>query len=84
MEVEGETLKNIGDRGLQILAALIKNQDSNIAYSEVSASSHLLLRRSEQVNVLPERQLSAEPWPYHADQEEDRQILYNGVTNIII
>ena len=26
---------------------------------------------SEQVNVLPERQLPAEPWPYHIDQEED-------------
>ena len=39
---------------------------------------------SEQVNVLPERKLSAEPWSYHTDQEEDRQILYNGVTNIII
>ena len=39
---------------------------------------------SEQVNVLPERQLFAEPWPYHTDQEEDRQILHHGVTNIII
>ena len=27
----------------------------------------------EQVNVLPERQLSAEPWSYNTDQEEDRQ-----------
>ena len=31
-----------------------------------------------------ERQLLAEPRSYHTDQEEDRQILYNGVTNIII
>ena len=31
----------------------------------------LVAQRSEQVNVLPERQLFAEPWPYHADQEED-------------
>ena len=32
--VEGETLKNLGDRDLLILAALIKNQDTNRAYSE--------------------------------------------------
>jgi cell division control protein 6 len=44
VEVEGETLKNLGDRDLLILAALVKNQDTNKAYSEVSASSHLLLR----------------------------------------
>ena len=44
VEVEGETLKNLGDRDLLILAALIKNQDTNKAYSEVSASNHLLLR----------------------------------------
>lgn len=44
VEVEGETLKNLGDRDLLILAALIKNQDTNRAYSEVSASSNLLLR----------------------------------------
>ncbi len=41
IEVEGETLKNLGDRDLLILAALIKNQDTNKAYSEVSASNHL-------------------------------------------
>ena len=45
MEVEGETLKNLGDRDPLILAALVKNQDTNMAYSEVSVSSHLLLRR---------------------------------------
>ena len=44
VEVEGETLKNLGDRDLLILAALIKNQDTNKAYSEVSVSDHLLLR----------------------------------------
>ena len=44
VEVEGETLKNLGDRDLLILAALIKNQDTNKAYSEVSTSNHLLLR----------------------------------------
>ena len=44
IEVEGETLKNLGDRDLLILAALIKNQDTNKAYSEVSASNQLLLR----------------------------------------
>jgi cell division control protein 6 len=44
VEVEGETLKNLGDRDLLILVALIKNQDTNMAYSEVSASNHLLLR----------------------------------------
>ena len=40
----GETLKNLGDRDLLILAALVKNQDTNKAYTEVSASNHLLLR----------------------------------------
>ena len=44
VEVEGETLKNLGDRDLLILAALIKNQNTNRAYSEVSASGHLLAR----------------------------------------
>ena len=44
VEVEGETLKNLGDRDPLILAALVKNQDTNRAYFEVSASSHLLLR----------------------------------------
>ena len=44
VEMEGETLKNLGDQDLLILAALVKNQDTNRAYSEVSASSHLLLR----------------------------------------
>ncbi len=44
MGVVGEMLKNLGDRDLLILAALVKNQDPNMAYSEVSASSHLLLR----------------------------------------
>ncbi|MHB1622677.1 MAG: hypothetical protein ACYCR9_05610 [Cuniculiplasma sp.] len=38
VEVEGETLKNLGDRDPLILAALIKNQNKNRAYSEVSAS----------------------------------------------
>ena len=42
-EVEGETLKNLGDRDLLILAALIKNQDTNRAYSEVSVSGNMLL-----------------------------------------
>ena len=36
--------KNLGDRDLLILAALIKNQDTNKGYTEVSASNHLLLR----------------------------------------
>ena len=40
----GETLKNLGVRNLLILAALVKNQDTNKAYTEVSASNHLLLR----------------------------------------
>ena len=44
VEVKGETLKNLGDRDLLIPAALVKNQKTNRAYSEVSASSHLLLR----------------------------------------
>ena len=43
-EMEGETLENFEDRGLQILAALVKNQNTNRASSELSASSHLLLR----------------------------------------
>ena len=44
VEMEGETLKNLGDPDLLLLAALVKNQDTNRAYSEVSGSSHLLLR----------------------------------------
>ena len=43
-EMEGETLENFEDRGFQILAALVKNQNTNRASSELSASSHLLLR----------------------------------------
>ena len=43
-EMEGETLKNLVDCDLLILAALVKNQDTNKAYSEVSAFSYLLLR----------------------------------------
>ncbi|MHB8359572.1 MAG: hypothetical protein ACYDCP_08750 [Thermoplasmataceae archaeon] len=44
VEVEGETLKNLGDRDLLILASLFKNQDVNRAYSEVPASGNMLLR----------------------------------------
>ena len=36
--------RTLGDRDLLILAALVKNQDTNKAYAEVSASNHLLLR----------------------------------------
>ena len=42
--MKGETLKNLVDCDLLILAALVKNQDTNKAYSEVSAFSYLLLR----------------------------------------
>ena len=42
--MEGETLENFRDRGLLIVAALVKNQNSNMASSEISASDHLLLR----------------------------------------
>ena len=44
VEVEGETLKNLGDRDLLILAMLIKNQETNKAYSEVSSSNNTYLR----------------------------------------
>ena len=44
MEVGGEPLKNPGDWDLLIVAALVKNQNSNMASSEISASDHLLLR----------------------------------------
>ena len=44
VKMEGETLKNLGDPDLLLLAALVKNQYTNRAYSEVSGSSHLLLR----------------------------------------
>ena len=50
-EMEGETLENFEGRGLLILAALVKNQNTNRASSELSASSHLWLRGREQVNV---------------------------------
>ena len=43
IDVEGETLKNLRDRNLPILAAPIKNQDTNKAYSEASAFNHLFL-----------------------------------------
>ena len=42
-EMEGETLKNLVDCDLLILAALVKNQDTNKAYSEVSAFSYLIV-----------------------------------------
>ena len=44
VEMDDEMLKNLGNRDLLILAALVKNQDTNRPYSEVSASNHLLLR----------------------------------------
>ncbi len=44
VEVEGETLKNLGDRDLLILAALIKNQDTNKAYSEVTNINSFLVK----------------------------------------
>ncbi len=44
IEVEVETLKNLGDRDLLILAALIKNQDTNKAYTEVSSSNNMFVR----------------------------------------
>ncbi|MHB1470901.1 MAG: hypothetical protein ACYCSA_09430 [Thermoplasmataceae archaeon] len=62
VEVEGETLKNLGDRDLLILASLIKNQDTNRAYSEVSALG----------NILPERELPTEFRSHYSDKEEDR------------
>jgi len=44
IEVEGETLRNLGDRDLLILAALIKNQDTNKAYAEVSSLNNMFVK----------------------------------------
>ena len=44
IEVEGETLRNLGDRDLLILASLIRNQDTNKAYAEVSSSDNMLVK----------------------------------------
>ena len=80
VEVEGETLRNLGDRDLLIVVALVKNHDTNKAYSEVSASSHLLLRGVskstffQSVNYLQDLGLIT----------LNRQIVYNGIANIII
>ncbi|SIM83686.1 Cdc6/Cdc18 family protein [Cuniculiplasma divulgatum] len=44
VEVEGETLRNLGGRDLLILASLIKNQDTNKAYSEVTNINNFLVK----------------------------------------
>ena len=44
IEVEGETLRNLGDRDLLILASLIRNQDTNKAYAEISSSDNMLVK----------------------------------------
>ena len=71
-------------RDLLILAALVKNQDTNKAYARSLGIQSFATARNEQVDFLPERQLLAETWPHYAYKEKDRQILYNGVANIII
>jgi cell division control protein 6 len=43
-EVEWETLNNLGDRDMIILAALIRNKDTIKAYSEVSSSNNMFVR----------------------------------------
>ena len=50
--MEGETLENFRDRGLLIVAALVKNQNSNMASSEISASVHFLLRGVSSSTIL--------------------------------
>jgi len=44
IEVEGETLRNLGDRDLLILSSLIRNQDTNRAYAEISDSNNPILK----------------------------------------
>ena len=44
IEVEGETLRNLGDRDLLILASLIRNQDTNKGYAEVSSGDNMLVK----------------------------------------
>ncbi len=44
IEVEGETLRNLGDRDLLILASLTRNQDTNKAYAEVSSNDNIFLK----------------------------------------
>jgi tRNA A37 threonylcarbamoyltransferase TsaD len=53
VEVDGETLKNLGDQDLLILAALVKNQDTNMAYSGIQS---FVAQWNKQVKVLPENQ----------------------------
>ncbi len=42
--MEGETSRNFSDRDLLILASLIKNQDTNKAYAEVSNNDNIVLK----------------------------------------
>ena len=52
MEVKGKPLKNLGDWDLLIVAALVKNQNTNMEYSEISASVHFLLRGVSSSTIL--------------------------------
>ena len=44
VEVEGETLRNLGDRDLLILAPLIKKQERNKIYAEVTNGHGFLVK----------------------------------------
>ena len=44
IEVEDDTLRNLGDRDLLILISLIKNQDTNKTYAEVSSNDNIFLK----------------------------------------
>ncbi|MCL4328887.1 MAG: hypothetical protein M1410_04825 [Candidatus Thermoplasmatota archaeon] len=77
-------MKNLGDRDLLILATLIKNQDTNKAYSEVSSSNNMFLRGVSKSTFFQSVNYLQNLGLVHTDKEKDRQILHNGITNIII
>ncbi len=52
VEVECEPLKNPEDWDLLIVAALVKNQNTNTEYSDISASVNLLLRGVSRSTIL--------------------------------
>ena len=84
VEVEGETLRNLRDMDLLILACITKNLDTNKSLCRSNECQQLPGLGDEQVNILQERQLSAEPKSGHTEQEKDWSVLHHGIANFII